>query len=174
MEWKPIIPSSEAEEMNKHYDSNAIGITYENKIILDLGAANGDSSEYFIHMGARFVIAVDGAKDRYENLVENSKLFNGKIIPILLFITKPEEIENLIIVHKPDIVKADIEGAEIYLCAIKDEIWNMVPEYIVETHEGYLHNSEDEKMREKCNRLNYRILKDKIITYSHIIYAIKS
>ena len=173
----PLIPSSTGESMEEHYKAERIGISYENKIVLDLGASNGDCAEYFLHKGAKFVVAVEGQESYqsvsvFAQLLENSKLFEWKILPIFMFIKSAEQIENLIITYKPDIIKCDIEGAEKYLFEIKDEIWKLVPEYLVETHEGYLHDSSDKLMYEKCEKTNYKIISD-TTTIARVIYAKK-
>ena len=166
----PIIPSSTKESMKVHWNTQTLGVSYKDKIILDLGAANGDSAGYFIFEGAKCVIAVDGDVKLFGQLKENSKAFEGKIIPILLQIEKPEDIEKLIVEFKPDIVKSDIEGAEVHLYNIKDEIWKMVPEYLVESHEGYGF-VKDEVMRQKCKRINYNF--KYFVTTAGIIYAVR-
>jgi hypothetical protein len=163
------------ENVEAHYNTKLIGASYENKIILDLGASNGDSAEYFLNNGAKFVIAVEGnfnfqGRNVFAELLENSKLFNGKIIPIFMWIDNPKQIENLIIAYKPDIVKSDIEGAEIHLFNIRDEVWQLVPEYIVETHEGYLHDDSNKIMYLKCEKNKYKIMTDTCIV-AHVIYT---
>ena len=173
----PLIPSSTGENIEEHYKAERIGILYENKIVLDLGASNGDCAEYFLHKGAKFIVAVEGnlTYERsltFESLVKNSQQFNGKIIPIFMFIESTKQIEDLILEYKPDIVKSDIEGAEKYLFEIKDEIWKMVPEYLVETHEGYLHDNSDKAMYTKCTRTKYKIVSD-TTTIARVIYAKK-
>jgi len=172
--WKPKIPSYTSEDMSQHYDTEVFGISFKNKIILDLGASNGDSAEFFLFKGAKCVIAVEGgASDAnlYAQLELNSKLFNEKMIPIHLQIEKPKDIENLILEYKPDILKSDIEGAEIHLLNIKDEIWKLVPEYLVEMHEGYgfVRNG---VMWAKCAQTNYIILKE-ICIISDVLYAVR-
>ena len=172
----PLIPSSTGENMEEHWNADRIGISYNNKIILDLGASNGDSAEYFIYMGAKIVIAVEGnlnlgGKNIFEELCRNSFQFSGRMIPIFIYIESPEQIENLIVAFKPDIIKCDIEGAEEHLFNIKDEIWKMVPEYLVETHScSYLPPELDKHMYRKCIKLKYTILKD-MMMLSQIIYA---
>ena len=168
------IKSIVGEDYHCHYGKENFPISYENKTVLDLGAWWGDSSEYFIVQGAKLVIAVDqgamsGNINNYICLEENSKNFEGKMIPILVDINSSLQIETLIEKYKPDIVKSDIEGAESNLFAIKDEIWNLVPEYIVECHCTGLH----EQMLEKCKKNNYEIIKDLPI-FNNMIYAIKS
>lgn len=168
----PTIVSSTGESMEEHYNSETLGISYKDKVILDLGASWGDSSEYFLHMGAKTVIAVEGNQIMYDGLLKTSELFKEKIIPIFLSIDNPGSLEKLIIDYKPDIVKADIEGAEIHLYNIKNEIWNLAPEYLIETHEGYLGQNLDGLMIKKSEENNYQIVKN-ITTGIHMIYAKK-
>lgn len=172
--WTPKIKHIADEDYDKHYGSRSFNISYKDKTILDLGAFIGDSAEYFLHVGAKLVIAVEGDRDTnlgvgtlFPQLEKNVKeYFGGSVIPINCWIDKPEQIEEWILAYKPGIVKADIEGAEIHLFNMKDEIWKMVPEYIVECH------ATKEAMRERCKQTNYKILSD-VAIFNHMIYAVR-
>ena len=170
-----IVGSITGENMELHYHKDIIGVSYKDKIILDLGASNGDSASYFLSEGAKSVIAVEGSPiykpdGNFEKLFINSLLFHGKIIPIFMFIKSVKQIEYLIIEYKPDIIKCDIEGAEKHLYKISDTIWKMVPEYLIETHEGYLHDDADILVYKKCKQTKYKIVSDTAI-FARVIYA---
>ena len=78
----------------------------------------------------------------------------------------------MILKYKPNIIKADIEGAEIHLINISNDIWNLVDEYIVETHEQYGF-VKTKVLRDKCIENNYTIIKDLPI-YNNVLYAKKN
>ncbi len=171
----PMIPSVTNENMERHWGPEFFNISYKDKVVLDLGASIGDAAEYFLHEGANRVISVEGNLLYFTQLMENSKLFEEKLIPIHIYIENTEQIEQLIIDYLPDVVKCDIEGAELHLVHMKDEVWKLVPEYIVEMHEGYAGIiCKIEDMRIKCRQTNYKILTDisnKI--FNHMIYAVR-
>lgn len=167
--WKPTINPTDSWNMETHWNPQTVGAQYKDKVVLDLGAADGDSAEYYLYENAKYVVAVEGDEKTFEKLLENSHRFNGKIIPIFMFIENSEQIEKLIIDYKPDILKSDIEGAEKYLYEIKDDIWKLVPEYLVETHEVW-GAVKTEVLRQKCRQTNYKIVKESNV-YAEIIYA---
>jgi len=154
----PQIVSASGENIESFYGAKSLNISYKDKIVLDLGASWGDASELFIHEGAKLVVAVDGDEIMFGGLLKTVELFKEKIIPIFLLIENPEQIENLITTFKPNILKADIEGAEKHLFNIKNEIWKIPDEYLVETHEGYLGGNLDGLFYDKCKNNGYKIL----------------
>ena len=69
-----------------------------------------------------------------------------------------------------DIVKMDIEGGEINLFTIKNEIFSKVPEYIIEVHSDKLFSL----MLKKCAENNYKIISAKAWSPPvRIVYARK-
>ena len=92
----PMIPSVTNENLERHWGPEFFNISYKNKIVLDLGASTGDAAEYFLHYGAKQVISVEGDKRFYVKLRENSKYFNGNLIPLYMFIENPAQLEYLI------------------------------------------------------------------------------
>lgn len=126
MKLKPFIRS-------ENYENEYGALDYKGKKVLDLGADYGSSAEFFIEKGAREVIAVEGHKVLYGQLVENCKWLKN-VTPISLFLRKPDDFIKLILEHKPDIVKSDLDGFEIYLLDIPDEVFSSVKEYTMEIH----------------------------------------
>ncbi len=176
-----LVPPIVGEDYDEHYGPLQFPISFKDKVILDLGAWQGDTSEYFLLMGAKSIIAVEGSaglgapilvkgaeklKSNYEVLVYVSQIL-GNITPINLTIINPQQIEELISKYHPDLVKCDIENAEKNLFLIKDEIWKSVLEYIVECHAPNL----QEEMRQKCLKNDYKILKE-LPKFNHVIYAV--
>ena len=171
MSFVQTIKSMTNENMVNHWEESRFSISYKDKTILDLGASYGDAAEYFIFCEAKSVICVECHKPYFDVLVENSKRFSGKIVPVNLMITSPQDVEMLIRQYKPDIIKSDIEGAEIHIVNMSNEVWKYVPEYIVETHElyGYMKTN---VLRDKCKENDYIIVKDLPI-YNNVLYAKK-
>jgi len=125
---------------------------YKGKVILDIGADLGSTSDFFLRKGARQVIAVEGSKTLFRALLRNASTIPG-IVSIHLYIDNPRQVEKLILRWRPDIVKVDIEGAEDNLFRTKDEVFTRVPEYIVEVHSDRLFST----MMIKCARNNYEV-----------------
>jgi hypothetical protein len=48
---------------------------------------------------------------------------------------------------KPDLVKSDCEGCEIYLVEVQDSILQEVPEYLIETHSDEIQKAIESKFR---------------------------
>jgi hypothetical protein len=109
------------------------GLTdYENTTVLDIGADIGSTAYFFAKNGAKQIIAVEGSKKLFNQLKLNVNL--RKVVPIFLYITTPADIEKLIKKWKPDIIKMDIEGAEINLLQIRDLIFQDIPKLMIEIH----------------------------------------
>lgn len=126
MKLKPFVKSE-----NYEYEYGALD--YGDKKVLDLGADYGSSAEFFIENGAREVIAVEGHKVLYAQLVENCKWLKN-VTPVFLFLKEPNHFKELVEKYKPDIVKADLDGFEIHLLGVSDEVFSSVKEYTMEIH----------------------------------------
>lgn len=70
------------------------------KVVLDVGAFNGDTAEYFLSHGAAWVICIEKEKV-YANCIKQAKTS---------VINEPFKLEHLQIYH--DCAKIDIEGYE--------------------------------------------------------------
>jgi predicted rRNA methylase YqxC with S4 and FtsJ domains len=160
MRLKPFIGD---EDYSKEYGL----IDYAGKKVLDLGADYGSSAEFFLEKGAIQVIAVEGNKERYEKLLENSAwLKNMK--PIFLFIKTPNEISKIILEDKPDVIKCDLDGGERHLFTVPDKIFSMVNEYVLEVHSLALFKA----CIEKFFRNGYHIVElKKLVTEKVANYA---
>lgn len=131
-------------------------IDYKGKTVLDLGADIGSTADFFLRKGAKKVVAVEGSQDNFRTLQTNASILKG-MIPNVLFIERPSQIEKLILQYDFDIVKMDIEGGEINLFTVKNEIFSKVAEYIVEVHSDKLFDL----MLKKCAENNYKIISAK-------------
>jgi len=118
---------------SESYEYEYGALDYKGKKVLDLGAEYGSSAEFFIEKGASEVIAVEGHDVLYGQLVENCKWLKN-VTPIHLRLKEASQFEKLILEHKPDIVKSDIDGFEIYLLNISDGVFSTVKEYTMEIH----------------------------------------
>jgi hypothetical protein len=120
---------------NESYDKHWNFTSFENKVILDLGADYGSTAYYFLRKGASKVIAVEGNPQLASKLKFNSQKFK-KIVPLENFIDNSEKIENLISDYHPDLVKVDIEGYEKLLTNIDV---TKVKEWLIEAHSKELY-----------------------------------
>jgi hypothetical protein len=130
---KGFIPPIYFENYDEHW-----GFTdFKNKVILDLGADYGSTAYYFLNKGALKVIAVEGDKYLAERLKLNFK-DDPRVVPIYLEIKSGKDIEELIDMYHPDIVKVDIEGAEINILSVNIR---KVKEWLIETHTDEIYNA---------------------------------
>lgn len=79
----------------------------------------GSTAYYFLRKGASKVVAVEGDSELASKLRLNFQNDN-RVIPIEDFIDDPKKIEALISKHHPDLVKADIEGAERHILNVSN------------------------------------------------------
>lgn len=115
------------------YEIHWGGIDYEGKVVLDLGADDGNTAEFFYNEGAEKVIAVEGSEPVFNNLMAWAKT-KEYVLPCDMWIDSPAKIEYLLKLFKPDIVKVDIEGAETNFEGVRYNILRLVPIYIIECH----------------------------------------
>lgn len=131
---------------SENYDFHWGIIDVTNKRILDIGGSTGDTCDYFLSKGARDCINVDCNPDYIDQCVQNIKIYNLPIIPVLMNISNASQIESLIEEYKPDVVKMDCEGCEVHLVQVREEILRIVPEYIIETHSDPIFDSIQNKL----------------------------
>lgn len=94
----------------------------KNKIVLDIGAYNGDTAKLFLYLGAKHVICIE--KD--SNLAKQIRLRNTTVF------NESFNLKHLKLNY--DVVKMDIEGYEILLLSYLYPLKPMV----VEVHNHYL------------------------------------
>ena len=97
----------------------------KDKVILDLGCSPFHSSistpQYFIEKGASKVIGIDLGYMQWTN---------DKLIMIPMTIQNTKQIQDLLAIYKPDIIKADIEGAEFVFGGIYQLIFQPRVEFL--------------------------------------------
>jgi len=125
---KPLKPWN-----NEDFETQYGNVDYRDKIVMDIGAEIGTTAYFFLTKGAREVIAVEGYEPYFKELVKNIDRDN-RVKPIKLWITSENDFEKLIEKHNPDIVKVDIEGAEISLIKVSPEVLSKPSVWIIETH----------------------------------------
>jgi len=98
-----------SEEPNIHWPF----LDIKGKRVLDLGCGKFWSSistaEWMINNGARVVVGVD---------LSDIDIDSPKFTMIVKRISSKEELEDLFLRYVPEVIKCDIEGAEIYLDGI--------------------------------------------------------
>lgn len=119
--------------LEHHWGIASKQVNYNNKSILDLGADNGSTAEIFLKWGAKRVIAVEGDTKLASELLSKYSQ-SDKVVAIYAFINDSSQIEEFIRFYKPDIIKVDIEGAEIHLLSLNPKIISSVNEWIIEVH----------------------------------------
>jgi len=116
-------------------------LTVKDKVVLDIGADIGSTADYFLRMGAKQVIAVEGHKDLYAALEENAKKI-PQIKAVYKLIGCYGGFEELIKEYRPDVAKIDCEGMELHMISMDDAILRLVKSYMIEIHSpiifGYL------------------------------------
>lgn len=122
------------------------------KTVLDLGCAyfGADSEKtptFFLENGAAYVIGVDTTLSGLENITDPN------IVLIQMTIESPDEIAKMYERFEPDVVKCDIEGAEIHLLYLPDGIFQQPSQYAIEVHSDEL----DEAFTNKLRSCGYRI-----------------
>ena len=137
------IPSSTGEDFEKHWGF----ADYRGKLILDIGGANGDTADFFLMKGARAVIAVDSNSVLIEQCRMYSKNLNLPLVCIHMSVDSSEKWIQLLLMFKPDLIKIDCEGCEIYLKDVPSEIISLVPEFLIETHSDEIQNILENKFR---------------------------
>ena len=115
-----------SEEPNIHWPF----LNVENKVVLDLGCglfySSQTSARYFLDRGAKSVIGVDLGKLPVD----------GCTIYFQKNISSSEDLQDLINTFCPEIIKCDIEGAEVYFEGIAE--LKGVTEFAVEYHDNDL------------------------------------
>ena len=76
------------------------------KVVLDLGAGEGESARFFLEHGARKVICIEADPKAYENLAKNAQKFPNQLTAIYGYFN----LGHLDLEY--DFLKCDIEGYE--------------------------------------------------------------
>ena len=152
-----------------NYEEHWRYINPKDKVILDLGCDSGSSMSWFFEKGAKKVIGVDGDPEKWPAILENYGN-DPDAVCLKILIENSQQINELIEQYEPDLVKSDIEGAEMAFLELNIETASKVKEYIIEAHR----NSECDIAKE----LTYFFVKLGYDTriydyYGSIIYALR-
>jgi len=124
----------------ENYDECWGFISYRDKIVLDLGADYGSTAYYFLKKGAKKVIAVEGNSEYFKQLLSNYGN-DDRVVCVEKWIETPEDMEQLVARFPCDIVKVDIEGAEIHIAKISPQVLSLSKKWIIETHSKLVFNT---------------------------------
>jgi hypothetical protein len=127
-----------SEEPNIHWGF----LNVQGRTVLDLGsskfAATKSTPEYFIEQGATKVVGIDiGLDTEYQN---------PSFTMLPMYIGSKEQLQDLINEHQPEVIKADIEGAEVHFKEIASI--PSVVEIAIEYHDNDLKNLIESKLSE--------------------------
>jgi len=118
---------------SENYDECWGYVSYKDKIVLDLGADYGSTAYYFLKKKAKKVIAVEGDTKLASKLRDNYET-DSRVTCVEKWIKNSKDIEELIKLYPSDLVKVDIEGAEIHITKVSPKVLLLVREWLVEAH----------------------------------------
>jgi hypothetical protein len=108
-DFRAAMYNSEKKDWLKYY----LPFSVKDKVILDVGAGEGESARFFIEQGARQVICVECDEFALANLQ-----YNAKRHPEIVVVPEPFKLEHLT-AFGCDLAKIDIEGYEEALLGTK-------------------------------------------------------
>jgi predicted RNA methylase len=121
----------ELPQVTEDYADHWRGMTIQGQRILDLGCDWGSTADYFLQNGA---VAVVGVDSNAELIKLAEKLARPNFVPICLTINNALIIETLVNAILPDVVKVDIEGAEVNLVDVSVDVLRKPKEWVIEAH----------------------------------------
>ena len=143
---KPLIP-------NESYDEHYPEMQIKDSVILDLGSDYGSTAYYFLNKGAKRIFGVE-TNPIYVSQARKNNL--ADFYPIIMDIDHKHKIEVLLFTIKPNVVKCDIEGAEVHLLDCDPKCLVIPIEWYIETHSMKLHAD----IKDKFVSIGYRIVRD--------------
>lgn len=153
-----------------------------NKTVLDIGADYGSTAVFFLHKGAKKVIAVESNTEFFKKLQPLAAPIPN-LIPFFKRVSCVNDFKNLLAQCNGGIVmKIDCEGCEAVLLNLDDNLFRKVSEYGIELHtfkvaqfEGnpYHGNIEtlDTHFRDKFQRCGFKIMKEFNIGCCKVLHA---
>lgn len=105
---------------------------YAGKSVLDLGADYGSTVVYFLAQGAKYVYAVEGRGDWFMEL--QTRLKGLPVSVCGLWIETAGQVAKMLEEAYPDVVKVDIEFAEMVLTDLDSRHLNIPHDWMVECH----------------------------------------
>jgi hypothetical protein len=127
-------------ELRENYYAHWNYVSFRGKRVLDVGADYGSTVDFFLKLGAREVIAVEG-EWRNARLLFRRYGRDPRVTCIRMWVSSPDVFSWLIRRFKPDVVKVDIEGGEKHLLRVPRPILRQAPAYLIEAHSDELHRA---------------------------------
>lgn len=139
----------------------------KDKIVLDLGCglfySKQATPDWFIQEGAKQVIGIDLGNENPNHFTYHQMNISSK-----------ENILQLLNQYKPDVIKCDIEGAEVYFKDISTSDMDSVKQFAVEYHDNSLKLLMEQKITEwGFTSVDLYQLFDEDINRIGVIYAYK-
>jgi hypothetical protein len=140
-----------SEEPHLHWES----VFVKGKRVLDLGCGDfgriagltyPSTLEYFLGLGAIYVIGVDGSNQDVETMKSNMNDYLDMFSIENTLISNVDTMIKLIEENDIDIIKSDIEGGELHLLSVPDEIFSKIEQYYIETHGDELYKMAIDKL----------------------------
>jgi len=129
------------------------------KVVLDLGCGiNNDqflpTPMWFIQeKGAKKVIGVDGNPQSYQWFRQNYNVQN--FISFMDMVDRYEKFEFYFDYFKPQVVKMDVEGSEIFMNAFRNDLFDTVEEIGIEIHSYPCLIAVESKLKENGFKIDY-------------------
>ncbi len=120
------------EDYNRHWAFT----DFKGKTVLDLGADYGSTAWFFLNRGSKSLIAVEGDPERAQRLAKNAVKFGFSSYERMII--SPGDLEEFLAMDNFDVAKVDIEGAEIHLLHVRDELITAIPFWMIESHSDEL------------------------------------
>jgi GT2 family glycosyltransferase len=121
------------EEPSEHW----AGVEVRDRVVLDLGAGDFGvnrlrpypaTADHWLSEGASRVLAVDMRAEDLE------RYDDPRITPIVAEISTSADLEKMVLVHRPQVIKCDLEGGEAHLLAMSPQLFAVPEAYAIETH----------------------------------------
>lgn len=120
-------------------------VDFTGKVVLDIGADWGGTPGFFLEKGAKRVIGVDGNKALVMKMYKHFE-DDYRVLPLYMMIKHSHQLQSLLEIYRPDVVKLDCEGCEILLTEVPG--LDACPEYILEVHSDDIRQLLTEKFHE--------------------------
>ena len=148
----------------------------DGETILDLGCGINNSEYsptpvYWVQNNAKKVYGVDPSKESYDWFKNNFNVKN--FIPIMDYVDRTEKFEIYLGIVKPTVAKIDVEGAEIFMNAVRPEYLEGVRHIGIEYHNLSCLLSCEHLLSNNGYELEYYKFPHLDIDYQGVLYAHK-
>ena len=112
-------------------------VNYEDAVVLDIGADEGSTADFFFAQGARKVVASEKVPEQAARLVEKA-VKEHRLVPVGEM-TAPRDVTEWLLTYRPTVAKVDVEGAEEYLLRADPTAMSVPRTWLIETHSTRIH-----------------------------------